>query len=123
MRNALFYVAKEEGSDKVLGTAMWMPPRSVGQKQSWGEWMWEGWEGWRLWANQVKMNLWYGRGGLNVKVWKPLHKYDKNTADLLSAITSGSRVKQRLSMSFGRILEDIIFLILLQFSLQSKEKE
>jgi len=73
MRNALFYVAKEEGSDKVLGTAMWMPPKSVNQVPTWTEWLWEQWEGWRLWGNQVAMNLWYGRGGLNLKryyIWK-----------------------------------------------------
>ena len=64
MRNALFHVAKESGSEKVLGVAMWVPPRPVGTKESWGEWA----EGWWLWINQVGMNMWYGRGGLNVKV-------------------------------------------------------
>ena len=43
---------------------MWMPPRNAELKESWGEW----WEGWKLWTSQVAMNLWYGRGGLNVKV-------------------------------------------------------
>jgi hypothetical protein len=41
-----------------------MPPRPVEMKETWGEW----WEGWKLWSQQVEMNLWYGRGGLNVKV-------------------------------------------------------
>lgn len=47
-----------------MGIAMWMPPRPVELKETWGEWF----EGWRLWGSQVVMNLWYGRGGLNVKV-------------------------------------------------------
>jgi hypothetical protein len=64
MRNALFYVAKEEGSDKVLGIAMWLRPQPLGQPQSWHDWI----EDWRMWFNQGLMNLWYGRGGLNVKV-------------------------------------------------------
>jgi hypothetical protein len=68
IRNGLFFVAKEAGSDLILGTAMWLPPRPLNQKQNWSEWLWEQWEGWRLWGNQVGMNLWYGRGGLNVKV-------------------------------------------------------
>ncbi|KLU83561.1 hypothetical protein MAPG_02616 [Magnaporthiopsis poae ATCC 64411] len=69
IRNGMFLVAKEEGSDKVLGVAMWLPPRAANQKQSWGEWF----EEWRLYFNQVAMNLRYGRGGLNVKryyIWK-----------------------------------------------------
>lgn len=53
-----------EEKDKVLGVAMWMPPKPTGAKESWDEWL----EGWKLWAKQVGMNLWYGRGGLNVKV-------------------------------------------------------
>jgi hypothetical protein len=64
MRNGLFYVAKEEGSDEVLGIAMWLRPQRADQSQSWGDWF----EGWRLWFSQVGMNAWYGRGGLNVKV-------------------------------------------------------
>jgi hypothetical protein len=69
IRNALFYVAKDSSSEekeKVLGIAMWMPPRPLGLKETWGEW----YEGWKLWIQQVGMNLWYGnsRGGLNVKV-------------------------------------------------------
>jgi hypothetical protein len=69
-RNALYYVAKDGKTsnsgekDKVLGVAMWMSPRPVELKETWDEW----WEGWKLWSQQVGMNLWYGRGGLNVKV-------------------------------------------------------
>ncbi len=60
-------MAKDLSSDepeKVLGIACWLPPKSVELDETWGEWL----EGWRLWVNQVGMNLWYGRGGLNVKV-------------------------------------------------------
>jgi len=65
VRNALFYVAKDtSANDKVLGIAMWMPPRPSALKETWGEWF----EGWKMWAQQVRMNIWYGRGGLNVKV-------------------------------------------------------
>ena len=63
MRNGLFYVAKEEGSDKVLGVAMWLRPRPAGGRR-WAD----VWESWRLWANQVVINCWYGRGGLRVNV-------------------------------------------------------
>ncbi|KAL5347855.1 hypothetical protein ACLOAV_007265 [Pseudogymnoascus australis] len=73
LRNALFHVAKEEGSDKVLGIAMWIPPRATDKPLTWGEWFWNGFEDWRLWGNQVVMNLQHGRGGLNVKryyIWK-----------------------------------------------------
>ncbi len=54
----------DEEKDRVVGIAMWMPPRPVELKETWGEW----WDGWKMWASQVGMNLWYGRGGLNVKV-------------------------------------------------------
>ncbi|PMD58972.1 acyl-CoA N-acyltransferase [Hyaloscypha bicolor E] len=72
IRNALFYVAKDlvsDEKDKVLGIAMWIPPRQTKLKKTWGEWL----EGWKLWCQQVGMNVWYGRGGLNVKryyIWK-----------------------------------------------------
>ncbi|MCJ1411257.1 hypothetical protein MMC19_005345 [Ptychographa xylographoides] len=71
MRNALFHVAKDtaDPDKKVLGVAMWMPPKSMGEGQSWDEWT----QGWLLWSRQVGMNAWWGRGGLNVKryyVWK-----------------------------------------------------
>jgi hypothetical protein len=64
MRNGIFHVAKEGGSDAVLGVAMWLRPRPAEQPPTWTDWI----EGWRLWAGQVSMNLWYGRGGLIVKV-------------------------------------------------------
>jgi hypothetical protein len=41
-----------------------MLPRPTELKETWGEW----WGGWKLWFQQVGMNAWYGRGGLNVKV-------------------------------------------------------
>ncbi|KAI5459023.1 acyl-CoA N-acyltransferase [Mariannaea sp. PMI_226] len=69
MRNGIFHVAKEEGSDKVLGVAMWLRPQPAGQPLTWNAWF----EGWRLYFGQVAMNLYYGRGGLNVKryyIWK-----------------------------------------------------
>ncbi|KAI1816810.1 acyl-CoA N-acyltransferase [Poronia punctata] len=69
MRNGLFHVAKEEGSDDVLGVACWLRPELAGQPQTWYDWF----EGWRLWFNQLGMNLQFGRGGLNVKrywIWK-----------------------------------------------------
>ena len=64
MRNGIFHVAKEEGSDKVLGVAMWLRPQPLNTPATWKDWF----EGWNLYFNQVAMNLWYGRGGLNVKV-------------------------------------------------------
>ncbi|MCJ1248995.1 hypothetical protein MMC30_006216 [Trapelia coarctata] len=76
IRNALFYVAKGVSTTAnsedsvtgvsngtVLGVACWMPPRRAGQPESWDEWF----QGWVLWGRQVVMNLWWGRGGLNVK--------------------------------------------------------
>ncbi|KAI1082390.1 acyl-CoA N-acyltransferase [Whalleya microplaca] len=70
MRNGLFHVAKEEGSDEVLGVACWLKPQPASQPPSWHDWL----EGWWLWLNQVGMNLYYfGRGGLNLKryhIWK-----------------------------------------------------
>lgn len=64
MRNGIFHVAKEEGSDQVLGVACWLKPQTAGKPQSWADWL----EDWRLWLNQVSMNLFYGRGGLIVNV-------------------------------------------------------
>ncbi|KAI0122107.1 acyl-CoA N-acyltransferase [Daldinia grandis] len=69
IRNGIFHVAKEEGSDEVLGVACWLRPQKVDQSPTWADWI----EGWRLWFSQVGMNLYYGRGGLNVKryyIWK-----------------------------------------------------
>jgi hypothetical protein len=64
MRNGIFHVAKEKGSDKVLGVAMWLRPRLPDSPPTWNDWL----EDWRLWISQVGMNMFYGRGGLNVKV-------------------------------------------------------
>ncbi|KAM3083667.1 hypothetical protein ACMFMG_002216 [Clarireedia jacksonii] len=69
IRNALFYVAKDSKNDRILGVAMWLPPRPIGSKETWAEWF----DSWKMWCQQVGMNLWYGRGGLNVKryyIWK-----------------------------------------------------
>ncbi|KAI4866881.1 acyl-CoA N-acyltransferase [Hypoxylon rubiginosum] len=69
MRNGIFHVAKAEGNDEVLGVACWLRPQGAGQPPSWHDWA----EDWRLWLSQVGMNLYYGRGGLNVKryyIWK-----------------------------------------------------
>ncbi|KAI5863161.1 acyl-CoA N-acyltransferase [Durotheca rogersii] len=69
IRNGIYHVAKEQGSDEVLGVACWLKPHRAGQPQDWNDWL----ESWRLWINQVGMNLYYGRGGLNVKryyIWK-----------------------------------------------------
>ncbi|KAK2676813.1 hypothetical protein RAB80_008999 [Fusarium oxysporum f. sp. vasinfectum] len=63
MRNGIFHVAKEENSDKVLGVAMWLRPQPADQPPTWNDWL----ESWKLYFGQVRMNLWYGRGGLNVK--------------------------------------------------------
>lgn len=70
MKHALFHVAKdtaEEGSSgKVLGVACWLPPA---EKASWSDSL----GAWGLWLEQIRMNLLFGRGGLNVKrywIWK-----------------------------------------------------
>jgi len=70
--HALFHVCKDLSSDtpaKVLGTAMWMPPRPATSPQPWSLYL----SFWYLWLSQIRMNLTYGRGGLNVKrywLWK-----------------------------------------------------
>ena len=60
----MFYAAKEDGSDKVLGSSRGLPSQRAGEKQAWHDWF----EDWRMWAEQVAMTTWYGRGCLNVKV-------------------------------------------------------
>lgn len=123
-------MAKEAGDDKVLGIAMWMPPRPIDQKLTWGEWLWEKLEGWKLWGNQVGMNLWYGRGGLNVKV-RSYTRHGSGTpvvdqrlsSRLVSSVTTYGRLPRRLrKRSCGRILEATTSLISSQFYLQSKGK-
>ena len=71
MRYALFSVAKdsEDRSGKVLGVACWLAPSNPQAPQTWSSWAGDWW----LWLAQVRTNLWYGRGGLNVKryyIWK-----------------------------------------------------
>ena len=69
---ALFHVAKDSASSepgKVIGVACWMPPSPPSKLQTWGEWYGD----WKLYLQQIRMNLTYGRGGLNVKryyIWK-----------------------------------------------------
>lgn len=48
---------------------MWLPPKSSGTPETWAEWL----DSWAMWVQQVGMNIWYGRGGLNVKVSKLSH--------------------------------------------------
>ncbi|TKA76990.1 hypothetical protein B0A49_01976 [Cryomyces minteri] len=72
LQHALFYVAKDAASstpDKVIGTAMWLPPSPPSAPRSWPLYL----ASWSLWLQQVRMNLYYGRGGLNTKrywIWK-----------------------------------------------------
>jgi GNAT superfamily N-acetyltransferase len=77
MRNGIFHVAKEENSDKVLGVAMWLRPQPADQPSTWSDWF----ESWRLYLGQIQMNLWYGRGGLNVKVFYPKSCRIRGAAD------------------------------------------
>lgn len=71
MKYALFSVAKDsdDPSGKVLGVACWLPPSNPLAPQAWSDYFGDWW----LWVEQVRMNLLYGRGGLNVKrywIWK-----------------------------------------------------
>ena len=72
MRNGLFFVAKDTDDKEgvVLGVSMWMKPRNINQKQTWGEWI----DDQILWLKQGWNLIWYqGRGGLNTKrywIWK-----------------------------------------------------
>lgn len=63
IRNGKIFVAHTP-ERRCAGIAMWVAPREAAKPQTWGEWL----EEWRLWFDQVKMNVTYGRGGLNVKV-------------------------------------------------------
>jgi GNAT superfamily N-acetyltransferase len=48
---------------------MWIPPHPPQEPQTWSAYF----ASWMLWLQQIRMNLWYGRGGLNVKrywIWK-----------------------------------------------------
>jgi hypothetical protein len=53
---------------------MWMPPKALSAPQTWDEYF----QDWIIWAKQVGMNVWWGRGGLNVKV--RVHVHDIITA-------------------------------------------
>jgi GNAT superfamily N-acetyltransferase len=72
IKHGLFYVCKDPSSptpEKVLGTAMWLAPSPTNTSQSWSLYL----SSWWLWLNQIRMNLIYGCGGLNVKrywLWK-----------------------------------------------------
>jgi GNAT superfamily N-acetyltransferase len=48
---------------------MWLPPRPTSKPESWSLYL----SYWLLWVNQIRMNLWYGRGGLSTTrywIWK-----------------------------------------------------
>ncbi|QDS77123.1 hypothetical protein FKW77_001034 [Venturia effusa] len=70
MKHALFYVCRSKSSpSKILGAAFWLPPTPPAQPQTWSFYL----SLWYLWFGQIGMNLYYGRGGLNVKrywLWK-----------------------------------------------------
>lgn len=70
IKHALFYVCRSTSNpSKILGTAMWMPPSPSSVPQSWSFYL----STWYLWFGQLGMNIYYGRGGLNVKrywLWK-----------------------------------------------------
>ncbi|EMC98264.1 hypothetical protein BAUCODRAFT_418887 [Baudoinia panamericana UAMH 10762] len=68
---ALFHVAKDidDPSGNILGVACWLPPKDPQAPRTWNDFAGDWW----LWFEQVRMNFWYGRGGLNVKryyIWK-----------------------------------------------------
>jgi GNAT superfamily N-acetyltransferase len=70
IQHGLFHVARDTSNpDKILGCAMWMPPRSPSTPEPWSLYL----SYWYLWFNQIRMNLWYGRGGLSTTrywIWK-----------------------------------------------------
>ncbi|KAF2276310.1 acetyltransferas-like protein [Westerdykella ornata] len=70
IRHGLFHVARDTSNpSKILGCAMWLPPHPPAEPQSWSLYL----SYWWLWFGQVRMNLWYGRGGLSTKrywIWK-----------------------------------------------------
>ena len=103
MRNGIFHVAKEEGSDKVLGVAMWLRPQPADQPATWNDWL----ESWRLYFGQVWMNLVYGRGGLNVTVSRNPSSTFSHAYDLYRDTTSGKTRRPKPSQRFGLILEAI----------------
>lgn len=102
---------------KVLGVAMWMLPRHVEWTESWDEWL----QGWLLWGRQVGMNLWWGRGGLNVEVRFIHNRVGSDVRSrttvcgrhMLTAesrgTTSGSKGRLRLKLRCGMIPKDTTF--------------
>ncbi|KAI4933037.1 hypothetical protein J4E85_003440 [Alternaria conjuncta] len=70
IEHGLFHVARDTSNpSKILGCAMWLPPRPTSEPDSWSLYL----SYWYLWANQIRMNLWYGRGGLSTTrywIWK-----------------------------------------------------
>ncbi|KAI9838233.1 MAG: hypothetical protein M1837_002507 [Sclerophora amabilis] len=73
MRNGLIiHVAKDAQTGQILGVAMWLPPRPTtiaAATTSWTELA----QSWLLWFQQLGLNLYHGRGGLNVRryyIWK-----------------------------------------------------
>ncbi|KAF2681536.1 acetyltransferas-like protein [Lentithecium fluviatile CBS 122367] len=70
IQHGLFHVARDTSNpNKILGCAMWMPPTPPSEPQTWSFYL----SFWWLWLGQIRMNLWYGRGGLSTKrywIWK-----------------------------------------------------
>ncbi|KAF1965654.1 acetyltransferas-like protein [Bimuria novae-zelandiae CBS 107.79] len=70
IEHGLFHAARSsDNPSKILGCAMWLPPHVPSEPQSWSLYL----SFWYLWFNQIRMNLWYGRGGLSTKrywIWK-----------------------------------------------------
>ncbi|KAH8725934.1 acyl-CoA N-acyltransferase [Phaeosphaeriaceae sp. PMI808] len=70
IQHGLFHVARDTSDPtKILGCAMWMPPHPPSEPETWPLYL----SYWYLWFNQIRMNLWYGRGGLSTKrywIWK-----------------------------------------------------
>lgn len=70
IQHGLFHVARHTSNpSKILGCAMWLPPTSPSAPQTWSLYL----SFWSLWLSQIRMNLWYGRGGLSTTrywIWK-----------------------------------------------------
>ncbi|KFA71633.1 hypothetical protein S40288_03674 [Stachybotrys chartarum IBT 40288] len=97
MRNGIFHVAKEEGSDEVLGVACWLRPQPAGQPPTWHDWL----EGWRLYFGQryyiwkdaqakIQSELWDDPRGyyfLNIMVVLPSAQGKGVGAAMMNAVT------------------------------------
>ncbi|EDU48381.1 Acetyltransferase domain containing protein [Pyrenophora tritici-repentis] len=70
IKHGLFHVARDTlDPTKILGCAMWMPPHPTSEPESWSLYL----SYWYIWLNQIRMNLWHGRGGLSKTrywIWK-----------------------------------------------------